>query len=58
LKKADRLQSPYFDGVQAKATRTLAIVPDQPLPMSTAQSYHSGTSLPARSLRASPSSRE
>ena len=58
LKKADRLQSPYFDSIQAKVTRTLVIVPDQPLPVPTGLSRHSGTSLPARSLRASPSARE
>ena len=58
LKKADRLQSPYFDSIQAKVTRTLVIVPDQPLPGPTGLSRHSRTSLPARSLRASPSARE
>lgn len=58
LKKADRLKSPYFDGMQAKVTRTLVIVPDQPLPVPTGPSRHSGTSLPARSLQASPSARE
>jgi len=58
LKKADRLQSPYFDSIQAKVTRTLVIVPDQPLPGPTELSRHSRTSLPARSLRAPPSARE
>jgi hypothetical protein len=58
LKKTDRLQSPYFDSIQAKVTHTLVIVPDQPLPVPTGPSRHSGTSLPARSLRASPSARE
>jgi hypothetical protein len=58
LKKTDRLQSPYFDSKQAKATRTLVIVPDQPLPVPTELSRHSGTSVPARSLRASPSAGE
>ena len=58
LKKTDRLQSPYFDSVEAKVTHTLVIVPDQPLPVPTGLSRHSGTSLPARSLRASPSARE
>ena len=29
LKKADRLQSPYFDSRQTKMIRTLVIVPDQ-----------------------------
>ena len=56
LKKTDRLQSPYFDSIQAKVTHTLVIAPDQPLP--TGLSRHSGTSPPARSLRASPSARE
>jgi hypothetical protein len=32
LKKADRLQSPYFDSRDAKGIRTLVIVPDQPHP--------------------------
>src|SRR5882762_6865109 len=58
LKKTDRLQSPYFGSVEAKVTHTLVIVPDQPLPVPTGLSRHSGTSLPARSLRASPSARE
>jgi hypothetical protein len=58
LKKTDRLQSPYFDSVEAKVTHTLVIAPDQPLPVPTGLSRHSGTSLPARSLRASPSARE
>jgi hypothetical protein len=30
LTKADRLPSPYLDGRQAKVTRTLVIIPDQP----------------------------
>src|SRR6267142_3785975 len=58
LKKTDRLQSPYFDSIQAKVTHTLVIAPAQPLPVPTGLSRHSGTSLPARSLRASPSARE
>ena len=58
LKKTDRLQSPYFDSVEAKVTHTLVIAPAQPLPVPTGLSRHSGTSLPARSLRASPSARE
>jgi len=58
LKKTDRLQSPSFDSIQAKVTPTLVIVPDQPLPVPPGLSRHSGTSLPARSLRASPSARE
>src|SRR3981189_3349029 len=58
LKKTDGLQSPYFDSIQAKATHTLVIAPDQPLPAPTGLSRHSGTPLPARSLRASPSARE
>jgi hypothetical protein len=58
LKKTDRLQSPYFDSIQAKVTHTLVIVPDQPLPVPTGLSRPSGTSLRARSLRASPSARE
>ena len=31
LKKADRLQLPYFESRQAKAIRTIVIVPNQPL---------------------------
>ena len=58
LKKTDRLQSPYFDSVEAKVTHTFVIAPDQPLPVPTGLSRHSGTSLPARSLRAFPSTRE
>ena len=58
LKKTDRLQSPYFDSIQAKVTHTLVIAPAQPLPVPTGLSRHSGTSLPARSPRASPSTRE
>ena len=58
LKKTDRLQSPYFDSMRAKVTHTLVIAPAQPLPVPTGPSRHSGTSLPARSLRASPSTRE
>jgi len=58
LKKTDRLQSPSVDSIQAKVTPTLVIVPDQPLPVPTGLSRHSGPSLPARSLRASPSARE
>jgi hypothetical protein len=58
LKKADKLQSPNFDSIQAKVTPTLVIVPDQSLPVSTRLSRHSGRSLPARSLRASPRARE
>jgi hypothetical protein len=57
LKKTDRLQSPYFDSIQA-TTQTLVIVPDRPLPEPTGLFRHNGTSLPARSLRASPSARE
>jgi hypothetical protein len=33
LKKADKLRSLHFDSVQPKVTRTLVIVPDQPLPL-------------------------
>jgi hypothetical protein len=33
LKKADRLQSPYFDSKQAKSIQTLAIIPDPPQPV-------------------------
>jgi hypothetical protein len=58
LKKADKLQSPNFDSIQAKVTPTLVIVPDQSLPVPTGLSRHSGPSLPARPLRASPSARE
>jgi hypothetical protein len=58
LKKTDRLQSPYFDSIQAKVTHTLVIVPDQPLPVPTGLSRQSGTSLQTRSLRASPSARK
>ncbi len=58
LKKTDRLQSPYFDSMRAKVTHTLVIAPAQPLPVPTGLSRHSGTSLPTRSLRASPSTRE
>src|SRR5262249_10293661 len=58
LKKADKLQSPYLDSMQPKVTRTLVIVPDQPLPVSTGLSRHTGISLPARSVRASPGARE
>jgi hypothetical protein len=58
LKKADKLQSPYADSVQPKVTRTLVIVPDQPLPVSTGLSRHTGRSPPTRSIRASPSARE
>jgi hypothetical protein len=29
LRKADRLQSPYIDGLQARVTHTLVIIPDQ-----------------------------
>jgi hypothetical protein len=32
LRKADRLQSPYFDSRQAKSIRTLVIIPDPPHP--------------------------
>jgi hypothetical protein len=32
LRKADRLQSPYFDSRQAKSIRTLLIIPDPPQP--------------------------
>jgi hypothetical protein len=32
LRKADRLQSPYVDNLQARVTHTLVIVPDQPHP--------------------------
>jgi hypothetical protein len=32
LMKADRLQSPYVDGGQARVTHTLVIIPDQPHP--------------------------
>src|SRR5882757_4634408 len=48
LKKTDRLQSPYFDSIQATGTHTIVIAPDHPLP--TGLSRHSGTSPPARSV--------
>jgi hypothetical protein len=58
LKKADKLQSPSFDSIQPRVTRTLVIVPDQPLPAPTGLSRHTRTSLPVRSVRTSPSARE
>jgi hypothetical protein len=58
LKKADKLQSPYFNSGQAKAIRTFVIVPDQSLPVPTGLSRHTGISLPAHSVRASRSARE
>ena len=58
LKKADKLQSPDFDSVQPKVTRTIVIVPDRPLAAPTGLSRHTGASLPAPSVRTSPSARE
>jgi hypothetical protein len=39
LRKADKLQSPYFDSSQPKSIRTLVIIPDQPLPAQTSPSF-------------------
>jgi hypothetical protein len=39
LRKADKLQSPYFDGSQPKSIRTLVIIPDWPLPAQTSPSF-------------------
>jgi hypothetical protein len=44
LKKADRLQLPYFESRQAKAIRTIVIIPDQPLSAAGAKEMRLGPS--------------
>lgn len=39
LKKADKLQLPYFASSQPKSIRTLVIIPDRPLPAQTSPSF-------------------
>jgi len=44
LKKADRLQLPYFDSRPAKAIRTVVIIPDRPPPADRAKEKQVGPS--------------